>query len=70
MAPGKSGLHVRGEVFSSSLLSAIRVVSFAYLRLLIFPPAVLILACASSSLSFHMMYSSYKLNKQGDNVQP
>ena len=50
---------------SSSLLSAIRVVSSAYLRLLIFLPA-----CASSSLAFHMMYSAYKLNKQGDNTQP
>ena len=27
-------------------------------------------ACASSSLAFHMMYSAYKLNKQGDNIQP
>ena len=38
----------------SSSLSAIRVVSSAYLRLLIFLPAVLIPACASSSLAFHM----------------
>ena len=30
------------KLFISSLLSAIRVVSFAYLRLLIFPPAILI----------------------------
>ena len=34
----------------SSFLSAIRVVSSAYLRLLIFLPAILIPACASSSL--------------------
>ena len=33
----------------SSLLSTIRVVSSAYLRLLIFPPEILIPACASSS---------------------
>ena len=32
--------------------------------------AVLIPACASSSLAFHMMHSAYKLNKQGDNLQP
>ena len=32
--------------------------------------AVLIPACAPSSLAFHMMYSEYKLNKQGDNIQP
>ena len=57
------------RLFSSSLLSAIRVVSSVYLRLLIFLPAVLIPACASSSLAFHMMYSVYKLNKQGDNIQ-
>jgi len=44
--------------------------SSAYLRLLIFLPAILIPACASSSLAFHMMYSAYKLNKQGDNIQP
>src|SRR5574340_1192746 len=54
----------------SSSLSAIRVVSSAYLRLLIFLPAILIPICASSSLTFHMMYSAYKLNKQGDNIQP
>jgi len=27
-------------------------------------------AWASSSPEFHMMYSAYKLNKQGDNIQP
>ena len=41
-------------------------VSFAYLRLLIFLPEVLIPVCASSSLAFHMIYSAYELNKQGD----
>ena len=35
-----------------------------------FFPAILILACASSSLAFYMMYSAYKLNKQCDNIQP
>ena len=58
------------KLFGSSSLSAIRVVSSTYLRLLIFLPAFLIPACASSSLAFHMMYSAYKLNKQGDNIQP
>ena len=43
--------------------------SSAYLRLLIFLPAVLIPACASSSRTFLVMYSTYKLNKQGDNTQ-
>ena len=55
---------------SSSLLSAIWVVSFAYLRLLIILPEILISACASSSPIFYMMYSAYKLNKPGDNIQP
>ena len=58
------------RLFSSSSLSAIRVVSSAYLRLLIFLPAILIPAYASSSPVFLMMYSAYKLNKQGDNIQP
>ena len=57
-------------LFSSSLLSAIRLVSTAYLRLLIFLPAILIPACASPSLAFRMMYSEYKLNKQGENIEP
>ena len=56
--------------FSSYSLSAIRVVSSAYLRLLIFLPAILIPACASSSPTFCMVHSAYKLNKQGDNTQP
>ena len=58
------------RLFSSSLLSAIRVVSFAYMRLLIFLLAILLPAYASSSPAFHMMYSAYKLNKLGDNIQP
>ena len=58
------------RLFSSSLSSAIRVVSSAYLRLLIFILAILILACASSNLAFHTMYSVYKSNKHGDNIQP
>ena len=47
-----------------------RVVSSAYLRLLIFLPAILIPACASSSPAFLMTYSAYKLNKQDDSIQP
>ena len=58
------------RLLSYPLLSAIRVVSFTYLRLLLFLSAILIPACASSSLAFCMMYSTYKLNKQGDNIQP
>ena len=46
------------RLFSSSSRSANEVVSFAYLRLL-FLPAILIPACASSSLAFRMMYSAW-----------
>ena len=49
------------RLFSSSSLSAIRVVSSAYLRLLIFLATILIPACASSSPAFRMMYSAYDL---------
>ena len=41
--------------FSSSSLSAIRVVSSAYLRLLIFLPAILVPACVSSSPAVRRM---------------
>ena len=56
------------RIFSSSLLSAIMVVSSEYLRLLIFLLEILIPDCAQSSPAFCMMYSAYELNKQGDNV--
>ena len=58
------------RLFSSSSFSAIRVVSSACLRLLIFLLAILIPACVSSSPAFLIMYTAYKLNKQGDNIQP
>ena len=58
------------RLFSSYSLFALRVVSSAYLRLLIFLPAILITTWASSNLAFCMMYSACKLNKQGDNIQP
>ena len=51
-------------LFSSSLLSAIRVVSPAYLRLLIFLLVILIPAYASSIAAFCMMFSAYKLNSR------
>ena len=38
------------------------------MTILIFLPAILIPACVSSSPAFLMMYSAYKLNKQGDNT--
>ena len=52
------------RLLSSSSLSAIRVVSSAYLRLLIFLLAILIPDFASSSLAISMMDSACKLSKQ------
>ena len=52
------------RLFSSYSLSAIRVVSSAYLRLLTFLLEILIPACDVSRLAFRMMYSACKLNKQ------
>ena len=54
------------RLFSFSSLSAVGVVSSAYLRLLIFLLAILIAAFDSSGLPFHMVYSAYKLNKQDE----
>ena len=48
------------RLFSFSSLSAIRVVSSAYLKLLVYLPAILVLACVSSSPAFLKMYSAYK----------
>jgi len=48
------------RLFSSSSLSAISMVCSAYLRLLIFLPAILFPACALSSPDFHMICSAYK----------
>jgi hypothetical protein len=47
------------RLFSYSSLSAISMVSSAYLRWLIFLPAIFIPACASSSPTFHVMYSQF-----------
>ena len=57
------------RLFSYSSLFSIMMISSAYLRLLIFLPAILTPACASSSPAFHTMSSACKLNEQSDNVQ-
>ena len=43
---------------------------FLELSCLIFLPAILIPVCASSSPAFSMVRSAYKLNEQGDSIQP
>ena len=65
-----SSLTLIKRLFGFSLLYTIKLVSYAYLRLLIFLLEILIPALASSSPAFRMMFSAYKLNKQGDNIQP
>ena len=65
-----SSFNLIKRLFRFSSLSVIKAVSSAYLRLLIFLPAIMIPSCASSNLAFGMMYSAYLLNKQGDNIQP
>ena len=51
------------RLFSSSLLSVIRVVSFAYLRLLMLLSPILIPAYNSSSPAFLMMCLAYRSNR-------
>ena len=65
-----SSFNLIKRLFRFSSLSVIRAVSSEYLRLLIFLPAIMIPAYASSNPAFGMMYSAYKLNKQGDNIRP
>ena len=55
---------------SGSLVPLCFLVSSVCLWSLIFLPAILISACASSNPEFHLMYSAEKLNKLGDNIQP
>ena len=56
--------------FSFYALSAIRLVSSAYLRLLMSLLAIFIPSCNSSHPAICMTYYGYKLNKEGDNIQP
>ena len=56
------------RLFSFSLLSAIRVVSSSYLWMLILLPAILIPAWDLSRPAYWMMYLTYRLNNQSDNV--
>ena len=69
-ALSRSSFTLIKRLSSSSALSAIRVVSSAYLRLLMFLPPILILACNSPSLAFLMICSVFRLNRQGDSRQP
>ena len=69
-APSLSSFTFIKRIFSSSSLSAIRVVSSAYLTLSVFLPAFSASTCASYSPAFFVIYSAYKLNNQGDNMLP
>ena len=59
-------LHQEALLFFAFSIS---VASSVYLKLFKFLPAILIPAHASPSLAFCMVYSAYKLNKQGDNIE-
>ena len=56
----KKAFRLHHGIFSSSSCSAIRGVSPAYLRFLIFPQTISIPACDSSSLAFCLMCHAYK----------
>ena len=56
------------RLFSSSLLSAIRVVSSVYLSLLIFQQSWFQLVFIQPSIFPAYYYSAYPLNEQGDNI--
>ena len=61
--------HSPLSLWSRGSLVPLHFLTSAYLRWLVFLPAILILACASSSSSFLMMSSACKLNNQGDDIQ-
>ena len=61
----KKAFRLHHGVFSSSSCSAIRVVSPAYLRFLIFPQTILIPACDSCRLAFCLMCHAYKVVPRG-----
>ena len=69
-ASSLSSLTLTNRFPHSSSLSSVRVVSSAYLILFTFLLEILIPGCVSSSPAFYMMQSAYKLNKQGNNIQP
>ena len=58
------------RLFTSSMLSAIRVVSSAYQRLLIFLPAILILAYALTSPAFCKMWQYTARTYSFPNLEP
>ena len=58
------------NLFSSSSLFAIRMVSSVYPRLLIFSQQSWFQLVIHPASAFYMISSVYRLNKQGDNIQP
>ena len=57
------------SIFQNSPLSKILSFQLPYFSLVL-PNQTIKKCCASSSPAFLMMYSAYKLNKRGDNIQP
>ena len=61
------------RLFNSSSLSVIKVMSFAYMRLLMFllqSSFQLVQHPIQNFTAYKVNFSSYKVNKQGDNIQP
>ena len=69
VAVSTRGARLGHTFWQTGTPGTIRMVSSTYLRLLVFLLAILIPACALSSLAFLMTHSAQKLNKQGDNIQ-
>ena len=65
-----SSFHLHQEVFLFLFTFCHKGGVIRVSEMLIFLSAILIPAFASSSPAFLRMYSAYKLNKQGDNIQP
>ena len=65
-----SSFTLTERIFSSSSLSARTVVIICISEVADISHSILIPACDSSSPVFHMLYSAYKLNQQGGNIQP
>ena len=70
---------VSSQLFQSSLSHSSRgslvplrvpLLEWSHLHIWGVVPEILISPYYSSSPEFHMMYSAYKLNKKGDNIQP
>ena len=66
----KPGFSLSSFTFIKRLFSSLCLLLLEWCHLHIWGCWYFSPACDSSSPAFHMIYSAYKLNKQGDNIQP